>query len=96
MKNTEGAVNIENSITDTDEELNVIIDRDKAAYYNVSASSVYQTVSLALNSSTISKYRGSEEELDIVLQYPEEMTKSLDNLQNLMVPSNTGRSGTVK
>lgn len=90
MKNTEGAVNIENSITDTDEELNVIIDRDKAAYYNVSASSVYQTVSLALNSSTISKYRGSEEELDIVLQYPEEMTKSLDNLQNLMVPSNTG------
>lgn len=51
---------------------------------------MYQTVSLALNSSTISKYRGSEEELDIVLQYPEEMTKSLDNLQNLMVPSNTG------
>ena len=90
MENTDGAVNIENSVTDTDEELNVIIDREKAAYYNVSASSVYQTVSLALNSSTISKYRGGEEELDIVLQYPEEMTTSLENLQNLMVPSNTG------
>ena len=45
---------------------------------------------MALNGSTISKYRGGEDELDIVLKYPDAMTTSLDNLQNLMVPSNTG------
>lgn len=86
----EGTVNIENSVSDTDEELNIVIDRDKAAYYNVSASTVYQTVAIALNGSTVSKYRGGEEELDIVLQYPKELTTSLDNLENLMVASNTG------
>ena len=90
MRTVEGAVNIDNSVADTDEELNIIIDRAKAAYYNISANNVYQTVSLALNSSTISKYRGGEEELDIVLKYPDEMTTSLDDLRNLMIPSNTG------
>ncbi len=90
MLSVDGTTNIENSVTDTNEELNIIIDRDKAAYYNVSASTVYQTVSLALNSSTISKYRGGEEELDIVLQYPKEMTTSLEHLENLMIASNSG------
>lgn len=90
MHSVDGAINIENSVTDTDEELNIIIDRERAAYYNISASTVYQTVSLALNSSTISKYRGGEEELDIVLQYPDEITTSLENLENLMIASNTG------
>ncbi len=90
MRTVDGAVNIDNSVADTDEELNIIIDRNKAAYYNISANNVYQTVSLALNSSTISKYRGGEEELDIVLKYPDEMTASLDDLRNLMIPSNTG------
>ena len=85
-----GTINIENGVDNTDEELDVIIDREKAAYYNVSASSVYQTVALALNGSTVSKYRGGEEEMDIVLQYPEEISTSLENLENLMVPSNTG------
>ena len=90
MRTVDGVVNIDNSVKDTDEELNIIIDRDKAAYYNISANNVYQTVSLALNGSTISRYRGGEEELDIVLKYPDEMTTSLDDLRNLMIPSNSG------
>ncbi len=90
MLSVDGVTNIENSVTDTNEELNIIIDRDKAAYYNVSANTVYQSVSLALNSSTISKYRGGEEELDIVLQYPKEMTTTLEHLENLMIASNSG------
>ena len=90
MENVDGAVNIENSVADTNEELNIIIDRERAAYYNISASTVYQTVSLALNSSTISKYRGGEEELNIVLEYPEDMTTSLEHLENLMIASNSG------
>ena len=90
MKNVSGTINIENSLEDTSEELDIIINREKAAYYNVSASSVYQTVALALNDSTISKYRGGDEEIDIVLQYPPEITTTLENLENLMIPSNTG------
>ena len=90
MESVDGAINIENSVADTDEELNIIINRDRAAYYNISASTVYQTVSLALNSSTISKYRGGEKELNIVLEYPEDMTTSLEHLENLMIASNSG------
>ena len=90
MESVDGAINIENSVADTDEELNIIINRDRAAYYNVSASTVYQTVSLALNSSTISKYRGGDKELNIVLEYPEDMTTSLEHLENLMIASNSG------
>ena len=90
MLSVEGTTNVSNSVADTDEELNIIINRERAAYYNVSATTVYQTVSLALNNSTISKYRGGEEELNIVMQYPKELTTSLEHLENLMIASNTG------
>lgn len=90
MYQVDGTVNIENSVADQDEELNIIIDRDKAAYYHISASTVYQTVAMALNDVTVSTYRGGTEELDIVLCYPDELNTSLEDLQNLMIPSNTG------
>ena len=90
MLSVEGTTNVSNSVADTDEELDIIINRERAAYYNVSATTVYQTVSLALNNSTISKYRGGEEELNIVMQYPKELTTSLEHLENLMIASNTG------
>ena len=48
MRTVDGVVNIDNSVADTNEELNIIINRDKAAYYNISANNVYQTISLAL------------------------------------------------
>lgn len=90
MYQVEGAVNIENSVANQDEELNIIIDREKAAYYQISASTVYQTVAMALNDVTVSTYRGGAEELDIVLRYPDELNTSLEDLENLMVASNTG------
>lgn len=90
MKQVEGTINVTNSLEDTDEELNIIIDREKAAYYNISSSSVYSTVALALQDTTISKYRADGNELDIVMKYPEHLTKSLDTLQDLMIPSNSG------
>ena len=90
MLSVDGTANVSNSVADTDEELDIIINRERAAYYNVSATTVYQTVSMALNNSTISKYRGGEEELNIVMQYPKELTTSLENLENLMIASNTG------
>jgi len=90
MNSVDGTVNVTNSLADTTDEIDIVIDRKKAAYYNVSASSVYSTVALSLNDSTISKYRGGDEEVDIVLKYPDRFTQSLDNLQNLMIPSNSG------
>lgn len=90
MRSTPGVVDVENSMEDTDEELNIIINREKAAFYNVNVGAVYQTVALALQESTISKYRANGDEMDIILRYPPEMTKSLDNLRDLMVPSSSG------
>ena len=90
MESVDGAENIENSVASTSEELDIIIDRAKAAYYNISPSTIYSTVALALNSSKVSTYRGGEEEMDIILQYPKEYATSLENLNNLMIPSNTG------
>ena len=90
MYEVDGTVNIENSVADQDEELNIIIDRKKAAYYNVSAATVYQSVAMLLNDVEVSTYRGGEEELDIVMRYPDELNTSLEDLQNMLVPSNTG------
>ncbi len=90
MENTSGTVNIENSMEDTSDELNIIIDRSKAAQYNISAANIYGTVAMALNDMTVSKYRGGDNEIDIVLKYPEDLVDSLEDLENLMIPSNTG------
>ena len=90
MKKVDGVSNVVNSMADGNDELTVFIDRERASYYNVSTSSIMSTIQLALNGSSVSKYKGGADEINIVVKLPDYMADSVDDLRQLKVPSNSG------
>ncbi len=90
VASVDGVVKAENSFSEGDTELNIVVDRDKATFYGVNSAQVYSTLRTALQGRTVSTYKGGEDEIDIVIRYPDEVTDSLDKVQQLMVPSSTG------
>ena len=90
VKSVDGIATAENSFTEGVMELNVVVDRDKAAFYGVNSASVYSTLNTALQGKSLSSYKGGEDEIDMVITYPDEVTDTLEKVQQLMVPSNTG------
>lgn len=90
VESVDGIATAENSFTEGVMELNVVVDRDKAAFYGVNSASVYSTLNTALQGKSLSSYKGGEDEIDMVITYPDEVTDTLEKVQQLMVPSNTG------
>ena len=90
VESVDGIVKAENSFTEGVMELNVVVDRDKAAFYGVNSASVYNTLNTALQGKSLSSYKGGEDELDMVITYPDSVTDTLEKVQQLMVPSTTG------
>lgn len=90
MEGIEGIDRVESSLSNANEELNIVINRDRAAFYGVNSAQVYQSVSGALQGMKVSTFKSSSGEVDIKIKYPEEITNSLDKVKQLMVPSSTG------
>ena len=90
MENIDGTSNITNSMADGNEELTVFIDRERASYYNVSTANIMSTIQVALNGSSVSKYKGGADEINIVVKMPDYMADSVDDLRMLKIPSNSG------
>jgi len=90
MSEVDGLVNIRSSMEDANTELSVIIDKDKAAFYSVSSSTITSYVQLALNGLNVSSYKGGSEEIDIIVKLPDDMIQNLDDIRMLMIPTNMG------
>lgn len=58
VKSVDGIATAENSFTEGVMELNVVVDRDKAAFYGVNSASVYSTLNTALQGKSLSSYKG--------------------------------------
>lgn len=90
MVDIEGIDKVTNSFDKANEELNIRIDRERAAFYNVNSAQVYSTIYVALQGQTISTYKGDGEEMDIRIGYPDGYADSIEKIRQLMVPSNSG------
>jgi HAE1 family hydrophobic/amphiphilic exporter-1 len=71
-------------------EVNVIVDRQKAAQYGLNSSTVAAVVSTAVNGSVPTKYREGGRELDIRLVMDEQYRQNLNDLAALTVTSPNG------
>ena len=90
IKGVAGVSNVVNSMAEGNDELTVFIDRERASYYNVSTSNIMSTIQVALNGSSVSKYKGGADELNIIVKMPDYMADSLEDLRSLKIPSNSG------
>jgi HAE1 family hydrophobic/amphiphilic exporter-1 len=81
---------ITTSLENGSPEINVIVDRQKAAQYGLNSSAVATLVSTAVNGSTPTKYREGGRELDIRLVMDEQYRQNLNDLASLTITSPNG------
>lgn len=90
VKEVEGTRNVKNSLADTKTELQVVVDREKAARYGLSAGQVLSVVRTSFDGQVVSRMRTGDDEVDIRLVSSYEATATADALANLTIVAPTG------
>ncbi|MEX1211319.1 MAG: efflux RND transporter permease subunit [Balneolaceae bacterium] len=85
VREIEGAVNVEVSVSPERPEMVVTPDRGKMAQLGINTSTVAQTVRTAIQGSIASRYREEGEEYDIRVQIPEEERVRVSQLEQLPI-----------
>ncbi|APC09565.1 efflux RND transporter permease subunit [Neomoorella thermoacetica] len=91
-----GTVAVDSSITRGRPQVEILVDRDRAALYNLGAAQIAATVSTAVGGQVASRYRVGGDEYNIRVQLPADRRQDLNSLANLMVPSPRGTQVPLK
>ena len=81
---------VELDVTEGSPEARVIIDRNIAAYYGLTASQLARGLNSALTGTTATQLRVAGEDFDVVLMLPDTYQNSIDNMMQIMVTGATG------
>jgi HAE1 family hydrophobic/amphiphilic exporter-1 len=79
-------------ITEGNPEVQVLIDRNVASYYGITAYQLANGLSSALSGTTATKLKIAGEEIDVVLSLPDTYKQSIDNMKQIMITGATGLS----
>lgn len=90
VQNTAGIRNAKNSLDDARNELQVVVDREQASRYGLSASQVLAAVRNSFDGQVVSRMRTGDNEVDIRLETAKDFTATPDALANLTIVSATG------
>ncbi len=78
-------VGLETDLDAARPELSILVDREKAALYGLSTSSIGMSVRSAINGTEAAKYRTGEDEYDIIVRLAPEWRSELNALEDLTV-----------
>ncbi|WP_027364706.1 efflux RND transporter permease subunit [Desulfotruncus alcoholivorax] len=98
VKQVPGTTQVTTSLAEGLPEIQVRVDREKAAQYGLGAAEVASTLRTAIEGSVATQYRTGEDEIDIRVQLANAASARPADLKNLNVTSQTGLSvplGTV-
>lgn len=90
VQETAGTRNAANSLADANYELQVVVDREQAARYGLSASQVLSAVRNSFDGQVVSRMRTGDNEVDIRLETAGGLSATQDSLANLTIVSSTG------
>jgi CzcA family heavy metal efflux pump len=91
LRDVTGLSNLEHTYEVHNEELNVEIDRQRAADLGIHVDSVGQALRIALEGSVISDYLEGDRQFDIRLRLPRSYSETPEVLSNLLVGQHQGR-----
>ncbi len=92
ISDVEGVYNPTTSISETQSELNINVDRELAAEYGLSYQEIMSQVQLGFTGQTIMQYRENGEELDVTMVYPEDERSTISDLENMTLQNQQGTS----
>ncbi|MDR1559296.1 MAG: efflux RND transporter permease subunit, partial [Clostridiales bacterium] len=84
--------NASSSMEESYPQSRVVIDRNKASSYGLQASSVANTVSMAVSGRTVTQYKVAGDEIDVVMRYDVDRLQYLSDLENLTLMTPAGTS----
>ncbi len=85
IKSVPGLVDLKDDYNQGKPEVEVIIDREKAALYQMSTGQIAGVVRSAINGFEASQYRVGEDEYKIMVRLQEDQRTSIDDLENLNI-----------
>ena len=85
IKRTPGLVDLDDDYNTGKPEIQVIVDREKAALLEISTSQICGTVRSAINGAEAAKYRVGEDEYKITVRLSEEQRRSIEDIENLNI-----------
>lgn len=86
----EGTREVKTSLSEGTPEVQVIVNRQKASQYGITAGQVASTVQTAIQGQVATRYRSGGDEIDIRVRLADNARKSLQNLRDLTIVSATG------
>lgn len=90
VEKIEGTREVHKSTEEGSPELNLVVDRQKAAQYGLSSAVVANAVSSAVRGTTISQYRSEGQEIDIRVILDDQYRENLNDLAGLVISAPTG------
>lgn len=92
IQDVPGLTDLKDDFDETKPEIQVIVDREKAALYGLSTVSIGMTVRTAINGATASKYRVGEDEYDVTVRLNKVERNDVETIQNLYFTNKDGKN----
>ncbi len=87
-----GTRDVQSSLSEGRPEIQVLVDRDRAAQYGLSVAQVASTIRTSIEGSVATRYKVGGEELDVRVQFTEAARKNMADLENLTMTTPMGSS----
>jgi multidrug efflux pump len=91
IQNIPGLTDLKDDFDKTKPEIQVIVDREKAALYGLSTAMIGSTVRTAINGTTASKYRVGKDEYDVTVRLGKQQRNEIETLENLYISNRDGK-----
>ncbi len=90
VASVEGTREVDSSLDDTKEQMEISINRNKASQYGLTLPQITSAVRAAFEGQIATTYKSGGSEVDVRLIYPEEYRKNLTDMKNLTIMAPTG------
>ncbi|MFK8016082.1 MAG: efflux RND transporter permease subunit [Gammaproteobacteria bacterium] len=86
----DGIINIRKDVGNREQEVRVVVDRDRAAVYGLSVQEIASTISVSMRGQNLREYRGEQGEIDVRLALRDDDQASLEQLAALPLYGTNG------
>lgn len=96
LKRISGLDDVQSDAEAGDEEIQIVVDRERAKNYGISAEQVAQTVSGTLRGTRLARFKDVDGEIDMNLQLQASDRTNVESLEKINLISNTGEAVSLK
>jgi multidrug efflux pump subunit AcrB len=90
IKDIPGLSDLGDNFDESRPEIEIKVDREKAALYQLSTSSIASTIRTAINGTAASKFRQGQDEYDITVRLQESQRNNVTSIENLFIANKDG------